>query len=142
GSEITTSVKYGTGNGGDISITQPEFITLNHSSIIARAYEGKGGNIHLVADQFIRSSGSEVDASSALGIDGNVEIDSPETDIGTSLTVLPVDLLDATRWLPVPCAQRSGQSVSRFVITGPEGVSHRLDDLLPSPPFLPESNSP
>ncbi|OQX27397.1 MAG: hypothetical protein BWK80_05425, partial [Desulfobacteraceae bacterium IS3] len=134
--EMTTSVKSGEGNGGDISIKLPEFAILNKSSMIAQAYQGAGGNINIVAEHFISSYGSEVDASSKLGIDGNVDIKSPNEDISSGLTILPGNYLDVSRWLGIPCAERSGKKMSRFVITGRDGVQTRFDDLLPSPPML------
>jgi len=133
GSEITTSVKYGAGNGGDIGISHPEFMILNQSSIIARAYEGKGGNIDIVSEHFIRSSESAVDASSKLGIDGLVIIKSPDEDVAEGLTILPANYLDTTRWLKTPCSARSGEKMSRFVITGRDAIPSALDDWLPAP---------
>jgi len=133
GSEITTSVKYGAGNGGDIGISHPEFMILNQSNIIARAYEGKGGNIDIVSEHFIRSSESAVDASSELGIDGLVIIKSPDEDAAEGLTILPANYLDTTRWLKTPCSARSGEKMSRFVITGRDAIPSALDDWLPAP---------
>jgi filamentous hemagglutinin family protein len=134
--EITTSVRNGEGNGGDISIKLPEFAVLNKSSIIAQAYQGAGGNINIVAEHFIRSYGSEVDASSKLGVYGRVFITSPNENISSGLTLLPGNYLDAARWLGIPCAERSGEKMSRFVITGRDSVPTGFDDLLPSPPVL------
>jgi hypothetical protein len=130
---ITTSVQFGKGNGGDITISEPQFVILNHSDIIAQAYEGQGGNILIVTDQFLRSADSIVDASSRLGIDGNIEIVSPEADLSKVLTVLPADYLDAARWMETPCEARSGEAVSRFVITGRDGVPPPCDGVLGSP---------
>ena len=75
-SEISTSVKGETGNGGNIAI-DPQLMILNHSSIIAQAIEGHGGNITITADQFIPSSDSIVSASSELGISGTIVINGP-----------------------------------------------------------------
>jgi filamentous hemagglutinin family protein len=133
--EMTTSVKYGAGNGGDISITGPEFMILNQGSVIARAYEGAGGNIKITADHFIQSAGSPVDASSKLGIDGTVNIASPDEDISSGLTVLPETYLDADTWMKTPCAARTGEKISRFTIKGRDGVQTAFDDWLPSPRF-------
>ncbi len=144
-SEITTSVQGGAGNGGDIEIGKPEFAILNHSRIGANAYEGAGGNIHIIAGHFIRSSDSILSASSGLGIDGEINIESPDTDHSSSLTVLPGNLLDATRWMKTPCAERTGESVSRFVIRKRDAEPFVLDDLRGSPPvpfgFLNKHNS-
>ncbi len=134
---ITTSVQFGKGNGGDITISEPEFVILNHSDIIAQAYEGQGGNIRIVTDQFIQSADSIVDASSKLGIDGNIEIISPEADLSKVLTVLSTDYLDAAQWMETPCEARSGEDVSRFVITGRDGAPPPCDGILGSPVSLP-----
>ncbi|OQX24945.1 MAG: hypothetical protein BWK80_18220, partial [Desulfobacteraceae bacterium IS3] len=69
-SEISTSIKKGENDAGNIRLSQ-DFLILNKSAIVANAYQGKGGNINIKADEaFIRSSDSRVDASSQLGIDG------------------------------------------------------------------------
>jgi filamentous hemagglutinin family protein len=138
--DISTSVKYGAGSGGDIRISRPEFIVLNQGSIIARAYEGTGGNIKIAADHFIRSSGSPVDASSTLGIDGTVNIASPHEDISSSLTVLPETYLDADTWIKTPCQARTGEETSQFVIRGQDAAHTAFDDWLPSPPVSVEKS--
>ncbi len=130
---ITTSVALGAGDGGDVTIDHPRFVILNGAEIIARAWEGTGGNISIAADHFIRTTDSVVDASSRLGIDGVVEIASPEVDVSGGLAVLPTDFLDAAQWLATPCAARSGESVSRFVISGRDGVPPPYDGVLGSP---------
>jgi len=134
-SDITTSVKYGQGNGGDIDITIPEFAIPNRSRIIARAWEGTGGNIRIVTDHFVRSAHSPVDASSRLGIDGSVAIEAPDVDVSGSLTVLQSTFLDAGQWMKTPCASRTGEETSRFVIKGRDGAPLRFDGCLGSPPL-------
>lgn len=131
--KITTSVQFGADDGGDITIREPRFVILNHSEIIAQAYEGRGGNILIVTDQFLKSADSIVDASSELGIDGNIEIVSPEADLSKVLTVLPTDYLDAAQWMETPCEARSGEEISRFVITGRDGAPPPCDGVLGSP---------
>ncbi len=135
-SEITSSVKGGLGNGGNIDIGEPEFVTMNKSKIKANAYQGKGGNIHIISGQFVQSSDSTVSASSKLGIDGSVEIEAPDEDVSGGLTILPSTFLDATRWMKTPCAARSGENTSRFVIMGRDATPTAPDDLIPSPPSL------
>ena len=130
---ITTSVALGAGDGGDVTIDHPRFVILNGAEIIARAWEGTGGNISIAADHFIRTTDSVVDASSRLGIDGVVEIASPEVDVGGGLAILPADFLDAAQWLATPCEARTGESVSRFVISGRDGVPPPYDGVLGSP---------
>lgn len=133
-SKITTSVKGGTGNGGDIEINS-EFAILNKSDVIAEAYEGKGGNIHIATDHFIQSSESVVSASSKLGIDGTILIESPNTDLSTDLTVLPSNFLDTARWLASRCEERAGEDLSHFIVNARDGIPTSPDDWLPSPPL-------
>jgi len=134
GSKITTSVKRGKDDAGDITI-DPKFVILKSSQVIANAFEGRGGNILIVANHFIQSSDSVVDASSELGIDGSVEIDAPDVDISSELAVLPSSVLDATKWARTPCAARTGQNVSRLVYRGRYGIPTAPDDWLASPPL-------
>ncbi len=131
-SEVTTSVKGGTGNGGNISLDS-DLAILNHSRIRADARGGNGGNIHISANQFIRSSDSRVSASSELGIDGNILIEAPDADIGTGLALLPGNYLDAGRWIKTPCAERSGEHISRFAEAGRDALPTSPDDWLASP---------
>jgi len=41
--------------------------------------------------------------------------------------------MDATRWMKTPCAARSGEKTSRFVIKGRDAVATSFDDWQPSP---------
>ncbi|MDM8523684.1 CHAT domain-containing protein [Desulfococcaceae bacterium HSG8] len=136
---ITTSVEGGMGNGGNITVgdtSEPEFAILKKNSLIsADAHGGDGGNITIITDHFIKSSDSKLDASSELGIDGSVYIESPDEDISSSLTVLPDNFPDASRWMKTPCAERSAEKLSRFVVSGRDGIPAPLDDFLASPPF-------
>jgi filamentous hemagglutinin family protein len=86
---ITTSVHGGIGDGGNISISHPQFTILNKGQIKAQADEGHGGNIRIKADQFIKSPESLISASSRLGLDGELKIDSPTVDLDAMLVVLP-----------------------------------------------------
>jgi len=134
GSRITTSVKGGLGNGGDVVIGSPTFVVLNKGEIKANAYQGNGGNIRIVTDHFIQSFKSIVSASSQFGLDGSVEIEAPDENMSESLTILPESYLDVTQWMRNPCAERGRRKASTFVITGRDGVSILADDWLPSPP--------
>jgi large exoprotein involved in heme utilization and adhesion len=131
---MTTSVKDGAGNGGDIAIGNPRFAVLNHSAIRANAYEGAGGNIRIAAQQFIQSGDSVAEASSEKGIDGSVEIESPESDVSSELTALPLNFIDVRQWLRSPCSENSGEKTSRFMVIGPDAASNPFNDLRASPP--------
>jgi large exoprotein involved in heme utilization and adhesion len=125
-SEISTSVKGKTGNGGNIAI-DPQLVILNHSSIIAATIEGKGGNITITAGQLIPSADSIVSATSELGISGTVEI-SPRLDVplqGGELRALVAVLRDS-------CAALGSRPRPSLVGPGPIGVPQDPDATLAS----------
>ncbi|MDM8552884.1 filamentous hemagglutinin N-terminal domain-containing protein [Desulfobacterales bacterium HSG2] len=130
-SKITTSIKKGGNDAGDVNMNQ-EILVLNRSKVVANAWEGDGGNIRLIAEPFVQSWDSLVDASSEFGMDGTVYIESPEGDFA-SMVLMPANLLDATKWMKTPCASRSAEKTSRFVIKGRDAVPTAFDDWQPSP---------
>jgi filamentous hemagglutinin family protein len=132
---ISTSVRKGAGNGGDLTISEPQFVVLNNGRIIAKAYEGHGGNINIKSDHFMTSPNSLINASSRLGIDGKVKIDSPDTDMEGFFVVLPGGFVESNQ-LQSPCSSRIAENQNRFVIVSSEGTSNAVNDLLPSGPPL------
>ncbi len=131
---VTTSVQGGEGTGGNISVSDSEFLVMNRSHIKADAHGGDGGSIFIGAEHFLASAASSVTASSALRNDGEITILSPEEDISGSLTSLPQNLMDASRWASTPCRLRSGEDVSRFILGLRDMLPESPDDLFPSPP--------
>lgn len=134
-SRINTSVEDKFGDGGNITLQVP-FLIQKNSPVIAQAVGGDGGNIHIETNAiypFPPESQSPIDASSQLGVDGIVSINSPETDISSSLTVLPSHFMDATQWAKTPCAARSGESVSTFIFYGKDAIPSPPDDWQPGP---------
>jgi hypothetical protein len=133
-SEISASVGGGASTvGGNISI-DPQFVILDHSRIIANAYEGQGGNIRIVANVFLADPHSVVDASSALGIDGVVDIRAPITEISGTLVPLGEDFISAFELLREPCMARiRGGKYSSFIVSGRDGLPTEPGRLLPSP---------
>jgi large exoprotein involved in heme utilization and adhesion len=130
-SKVTTSVNGETGNGGNITI-DPQFVVLNHSSIIAEAVEGHGGNITINAGQFIPSADSIVSASSQLGISGTVVISGPRVDVNGALVVLSTELRSAAEVLRHSCAAQTAQPQSSLVEGGRGGLPQDPDTTLPA----------
>jgi filamentous hemagglutinin family protein len=131
--EITSSVKQGAGEGGDVNL-RSAFMLMNHAKITANADEGDGGAIFITADYFIKSADSPIEATSNRGNDGTVKIDAPDINITKGLIALPSTLLNASQWLRTPCTNRTGQESSHFIIKGRDAVSEKYDDFLSSPP--------
>lgn len=119
-STFTTSVGGGQGNGGNITI-DPVFIILDNGRIIADAQGGNGGNIRMIADYYFPNPDSVVQASSELGIDGIVTIETPETDLGAGLAVLPGYRLPPELTLD-GCENRTNRRSSTLVRTGRGGL--------------------
>jgi large exoprotein involved in heme utilization and adhesion len=130
-SEISTSVRGRTGSGGDITI-DPQFVILNHSSIIAQAIEGHGGNITITAGQFIPSVDSIVSASSELGISGTIVINGPRVDVNGALVVLSTQLRGRTEVLREACAARADRPISSLVEAGRGGLPQDPEATLPA----------
>jgi len=130
-SEITTSVKGRTGDGGNIRI-DPQLVILNHSSIKAEAIEGHGGNITITAGEFIRSSDSIVSATSQLGISGTIEINGTRVDVNGALVVLSSELRGRTEVLREACAARADQPISSLVEAGRGGLPQDPEATLPA----------
>lgn len=73
-------------SGGNVTIKQPKLIALNHSHILAKAYEAsKGGEIDIKTDVLLQSAMSSIDASSEKGIDGEEKIAEFKTDFAKKL---------------------------------------------------------
>jgi large exoprotein involved in heme utilization and adhesion len=114
-------------------VIDPQFVILNHSSIIAEAIEGHGGNITIAAGQFIPSSDSVVTASSELGISGTVVINGPRVDVNGALVVLSTQLRGRTEVLREACAARAGRPISSLVEAGRGGLPQDPEATLPAP---------
>ena len=125
---ITTSVYGGTGNGGNITIEDPVFVTLDDSHIEAQADAGNGGNIHIVADNFLQTPCSVISASSRLGLNGHVEIDSPDETISGDLIQLPSNF-KRTQHKIETCRSKKREERSHFTIKYLEGVPRNSEDV-------------
>mgnify|MGYP000259457848 CR=1 FL=1 len=142
-SGISTSVKMGQGDGGDIRIGDvgsagtPKYVVLNRSTVTANADEGDGGAIFITTENYFQSADSVVEATSQRGNDGTIQITAPYLDLIGGLTVLPSNYLDASRWVKNPCAVQPAARMSRFVHReARDGMPQSFDDWLPSGPVL------
>ncbi|EIJ41070.1 filamentous hemagglutinin family N-terminal domain [Beggiatoa alba B18LD] len=112
--QLNTRVQNGTGDGGNITITAPQFIILDNSQIITQAIAGNGGNIYLSTQEFIAGE-SLVDASSELGIDGEILISSPAKNLTGSLIILSANFADASVLIKDNCkVVKDVKELSRF----------------------------
>lgn len=119
------------GTGGNIDIDAPTVI-LDRSRFEADAVAGNGGNITIRARAFLASAESRITASSQLGLAGIIAIQSPNTNVGGSLILLPSNLLEAERFLNERCAVRSTGATSSFTVNPQNGVPSQPGDFLPS----------
>ena len=137
-SQVSTSVKDGTGGGGNITI-DPQFVILQNSQIIAQAIGGSGGAINVTAGVFLADPISLVSASSQLGPQGTVNIQSPVQNLGEQLTPLSQQFSSAAALLAQRCAARVADGkFSTFVIAGREGLPVEPGGFLASPSWTAE----
>lgn len=131
----------GRGNGGNIDITNTQFIVavpFEDSDIIANAFEGRGGNIEIEAQgifglakrRAIQGNGtSDIDASSEFGVSGTVTINSPDVDPSRGLAALPTNVVDPSQQIVQSCAPK-GERANQFVATGRGGLPLSPDEPL------------
>jgi large exoprotein involved in heme utilization and adhesion len=125
--------------GGNITI-DPQFVVLQNSQILAKAFAGSGGAINIVATSaFIADPTSIVDASSTLGISGTINIQSPVQNIGGELTALSQEFFSAAALLAQQCAARVADGkFSTFVVAAREGLPVEPGGFLASPSLTAE----
>lgn len=113
--EVNTEVRGGTGDGGNITVTNPAVLVLDHAQLIARADAGKGGNIMLQAQQRLGGpSDNTLDASSRLGIAGEVSLLAPQSEIGNRL-VAPAAVFSDMQ-APQSCAARVADTLENKLV--------------------------
>ncbi|NGZ05197.1 MAG: filamentous hemagglutinin N-terminal domain-containing protein [Magnetococcales bacterium] len=130
-SALTTSVRGGDGNGGNIRV-DPRFLILERTQVTANAYEGAGGNVHLQADTLIQDPATRITASSALGIQGTVVIDTPEINATEGLVAVNTGFFDASALMNQQCAARRSGKVSTLVVSTPGGLPEMPGDVRPA----------
>jgi large exoprotein involved in heme utilization and adhesion len=135
-SKISTSVAGSAADtaGGNITI-DPQFVVLQNSQVLAKAFAGSGGAIDIVATSaFIADPNSIVDASSTLGISGIVNIQSPLQNVGGELPALSEEFSSAAALLAQQCAARAADGTfSTFVVAAREGLPVEPGGFLASP---------
>ncbi|EDN71130.1 filamentous haemagglutinin-like protein [Beggiatoa sp. PS] len=130
-SHISSSVKSGLKDGGNITIT-PTFTILDNSQIFAKADEGRGGNIYIPIttkgvyynddNGYYRlpyqesSDENPISASSRVGIDGDVNIEPPEENLDEKILRSSKKPLRAEDELKDRCAGLTRDDLSSFTI--------------------------
>ncbi|MBF0428710.1 MAG: S-layer family protein [Magnetococcales bacterium] len=127
-SAITTSVKGGSRNGGNIDIDQMFFI-MDHSTVSANAWGGTGGNVQVRASNYLADPYSSITASSALGVQGTVTINAPDLNTTKGLINFPNSLFEKSAWQTNrQCGKKHG-SGSTFIMSGRGGLPETPGDL-------------
>lgn len=119
-------------DGGNIFITRPTAMVMNHSSIIANANAGNGGNIGIATEVLVPSIDSRIEASSQTGLDGEVIIESPNQQL-TDVALLETPRFDITELIEDPCEVRVLEGRSSLTVEGKGGVPAAPDEYQTSP---------
>ena len=117
-SDITTNVREGIGNGGDINI-RTNLTSMNHSTISANADAGDGGAIYIYTRHLIQSTDSRIEATSERGNDGTVEIETPDMEESPHLLNLSDNFLDTVRIVNTLCDLSNDQGSIKLVLHSP-----------------------
>ena len=110
-------------DGGNIELRTPLEFVSQRSVLVANAIHGNGGNISVSTEGYLSSLESQVSASSEFGLEGSIVIDTPQTDVGSGLNVLPDGLMDINANIAERCSLRLSSNVSSFFIRGAGGLS-------------------
>ena len=122
-------------NGGNINVSSPNTMVLQESNISANAIFGNGGDIKIIANGYLPSLESVVTASSEYGVQGNIEINTPESNLTSSLVTLPDKIKDDSVKLVDRCTLNLSGEISSFFIKGQGGLPiWSRENLLPNSP--------
>ena len=83
---------------------------------------GNGGDIKIIANGYLPSVESLVTASSEYGVQGNIEINTPESNLTSSLVTLPDKIKDDSVKLVDRCTLNLSGEISSFFIKGQGGL--------------------
>lgn len=119
-------------DGGNIFISLPTAMVMNHSSIIANANAGNGGNIGIATEVLVPSIDSRIEASSQTGLDGEVIIESPNQQL-TDVALLETPRFDITELIEDPCVVSVLEGRSSLTVEGKGGVPAAPDEFQVSP---------
>jgi len=134
-SQISTSIKGGKENSGDINI-KSKYTVLTKSKIIAQADQGNGGNINIANDCFISSNDSIIDASSKKGIDGKIYIENLNNNKINSVFEISNNFLNNSNWVNEMCDKRNIRNLSHLIWAERDAVPIEFDDWISSPGAL------
>jgi hypothetical protein len=124
-SAITTAVRSGEGQGGNITVDS-DLVILERSRIVADAFGGPGGNITIIAGGLVADSFSQISASSEQSVDGTVDIQAL-TNLSGVVAPLAQDFVPAVALLMEHCAGRRSEA------RGGSLISLGRDSLPPEP---------
>ncbi|MBF0452279.1 MAG: CHAT domain-containing protein [Candidatus Magnetomorum sp.] len=122
---LSSSVKYGIYDGGDINLHAP-FVSALNARLSATAHEGDGGNINIHTKLFVKKNTS-MNVSSRLGINGTINIHLIENRQSIHYHDASQDFLDASQWLDEACEHRLKNQTSHFVRDTRDGLPMQFD---------------
>ncbi len=132
-SQLNTSVQGGPNTSGGNITLDPAVVTLQNSQVRADAVQGNGGNINIIAGTFLFDPTSVVSASSQFGLSGSVNIQSPLSNLSSTMATLPQQPLQSQLLLRQRCAAQSNGLLSSLVMSGRDALPTEPGGWLMSP---------
>ncbi|MBE9060497.1 filamentous hemagglutinin N-terminal domain-containing protein [cf. Phormidesmis sp. LEGE 11477] len=128
------------GNGGNINIDADIVAAVlgENSDIRANAFSGNGGVVEIDSQGVFGIAvqpqdnplTSDITVSSNRGVQGAVDITTPETDLESGLTELPVAFLNASNQITQACSGSEDDQGGEFIVTGRGGLPSSPTDVL------------
>ena len=130
---ISSSVQGGPSTaGGNITI-DPKTVVLQNAQILANAEQGNGGNITITTPLFLTDPRSLVDASSQFGLNGTVTIQSPTANLSGTVGQLASKTNPPQVLLQNRCIALAGGEQSTFILAGRDTLPSEPGGWLSSP---------
>lgn len=130
--KISTSALTGGGNGGNISI-DPKVVLLQNSEVLAQAKDGNGGRISISTPLYLKDQSSLVSADSQFGVNGTVTIQSPISNVSSTVGQLVSKTSPPQILLQNRCVVLAGGDQSTFLLSGREALPLEPGGWLSSP---------
>ena len=137
-SRIESSVATDAGQGGDVNVTTASLF-MQRGQILARADQGNGGAIRIARvpgtdGSFLIDAESIINADSAAGVSGEVSIDSPDTDVNSTVSPPEARITRDVTLTADICSPAALQRRSSFVVMNQGGVAPAPDGYYPGLP--------
>ena len=128
----------GTGVGSIVSIGDVASLVVDADQTFAieKYYETVTSNIEEIRSALRGTSGRDLDSDSDSDFDSGSDSDSgkgkpTKKKVASALSGSGYDEDDPDKWRPVPCVRKTGENITRLIVSGRDASPTASDDFLP-----------